>query len=62
MIIESMSVLTTRCDRCRRDAECVVLAVHESDRGQYVYSIKLDIAVRVCVECLRRVMPGEAAA
>jgi hypothetical protein len=62
VIIESLSILATRCDRCRREGECVVLAVHESDRGQYVYAIRLDLAVRVCVECLRRVMPGEAAA
>lgn len=39
------------CDRCRNYAPGWVAHLHESDRGQHVYSIRLNLTLSLCYAC-----------
>ena len=53
MIVEAIhrDVLVT-CARCRRaGAPGWIADLHESDRGQYVYAIRLNLTLSLCYDC-----------
>lgn len=55
MIVEHLSVVVSTCDRCRTpETPCHVLNLHESDQGQHVYNIRLNLTVRVCFACIEK--------
>lgn len=39
------------CDRCRNYGPGWVAHLYESDRGQYVYSIRLNLTLSLCYDC-----------
>lgn len=52
MIVEAVIPGAVTCDRCRRQAVPGWTAVlHESDRGQHVYSIRLNLRLNLCYAC-----------
>lgn len=52
MIVEAIHRdVTVTCDRCRRTGPGWSATLHESDRGQSVYSIKLNLRLSLCYDC-----------
>ena len=52
MIVEAVIPSLVTCARCRRAGVPGWVAVlHESDKGQHVYSIKLNLTLSLCYSC-----------
>lgn len=52
MIVEHIRRgLFVTCDHCRKTAIGWTAVLHESDRGQHVYSIKLNLTLSLCYAC-----------
>ena len=52
MIVEAVIPNLVTCDRCRRaDVPGWSATLHESDHGQSVYSIKLNLRLSLCYAC-----------
>lgn len=45
------------CDRCRNYGPGWVAHLYESDRGQHVYSIQLNLALSLCYACTPKEQP-----
>lgn len=55
MIVEGSRHVTGTCARCRGvDLRCVEFDLYESDRGQHVYSIRMDLRLLLCLGCLAK--------
>jgi len=59
MIVEAIARdVHVTCARCRRtDVLGWAAALHESDRGQHVYSIRLNLALSLCYACTPKEQP-----
>lgn len=52
MIVEATTHGAVTCDRCRRaDVPGWTAVLHESDRGQHVYLIRLNLTLSLCYSC-----------
>ena len=52
MIVEAVIPNLVTCDRCRRaDVPGWTAVLHESDRGQHVYLIRLNLTLSLCYSC-----------
>lgn len=51
MIVETITPGIVTCNRCRRTGPGWSATLHESDRGQSVYSIKLNLRLSLCFAC-----------
>jgi hypothetical protein len=52
MIVEHIELHdVVRCERCRTFAPGWTATLHETDQGQHVYSIRINLTVSLCYAC-----------